>query len=218
MSGYHWTNLPQISSCHYISWMSRDETNGIQLCVYVCVCWVHCPPTYPPPQTHTLHWLNPYLAPLSRGWDAGNPRCQAPMLGGSLNLSLPPPAWGLCARAKTTWSLNYWSLSANTWATEKKTSELSVNRGEYSENFEARLKEKCFYLWWLTRIERGWWIDCRCVSIQGLHPSEAMPKKAEREKTATSRGVDRHFCGSERQKSWRKGKTSGDATRKCSKG
>lgn len=38
MSGYHWTNLPQISSCHYISWMSRDETNGIQLCVYVCVC------------------------------------------------------------------------------------------------------------------------------------------------------------------------------------
>ena len=43
-------------------------------------------------------------------------------------------------------------------------------------------------------------------------------KKKEREKMATSRGVDRHFRGPGRQKSWRKGKTSGDATRKCSKG
>ena len=34
-------------------------------------------------------------------------------------------------------------------------------------------------------------------------------KKKEREKMATSRGVDRRF---RRQKSWRKGKTSGDAT------
>lgn len=38
MSGYHWSNLLQISSCHYTSWMSRDETNGIQLGVCVCVC------------------------------------------------------------------------------------------------------------------------------------------------------------------------------------
>ena len=35
---------------------------------------------------------------------------------------------------------------------------------------------------------------------------------------ATSRGVDRHFRGPGRQKSRRKGKTSGDATRKCSEG
>ena len=35
---------------------------------------------------------------------------------------------------------------------------------------------------------------------------------------ATSRGVDRHFRGPGRQKSWRKGKTSDDATKKCSKG
>ena len=43
-------------------------------------------------------------------------------------------------------------------------------------------------------------------------------KKKERQKMATSRGVDRHFRGPGRQKSWRKSKTSGDATRKCSKG
>ena len=42
-------------------------------------------------------------------------------------------------------------------------------------------------------------------------------KKKETEKMVTSRGVDCHFCGPGRQKSWRKGKTSGDATRKCSK-
>ena len=35
---------------------------------------------------------------------------------------------------------------------------------------------------------------------------------------ATSRGVDRHFHGPGRQKFWREGKTSGNATRKCSKG
>ena len=40
----------------------------------------------------------------------------------------------------------------------------------------------------------------------------------EREKMATSRGVNRHFCGPERQKSRCKRKTCGDATRKCSKG
>ena len=43
-------------------------------------------------------------------------------------------------------------------------------------------------------------------------------KKKERAKMATSRGVDRHFRGPGRQKSWRYGKTSGDTTRKCSKG
>ena len=42
--------------------------------------------------------------------------------------------------------------------------------------------------------------------------------KKEREKMATSRGVDRHFRRPGQQKSWRKGKTSGDATRKCSEG
>ena len=46
----------------------------------------------------------------------------------------------------------------------------------------------------------------------------APQKKKEREKIATSHGVDRHFLGPVRQKSWYKGKTSGDATRKCSKG
>ena len=35
---------------------------------------------------------------------------------------------------------------------------------------------------------------------------------------ATSPGVDRHFRGRRQRKSWREGKTSGDATRKCSKG
>ena len=35
---------------------------------------------------------------------------------------------------------------------------------------------------------------------------------------ATSRDVDRHFRGPGQLKSWRKGKTSGDTTRKCSKG
>ena len=43
-------------------------------------------------------------------------------------------------------------------------------------------------------------------------------KKKEREKMATSSGVDRHFRGPGHRKEWRKGKTSGDATRKCSKG
>ena len=45
-----------------------------------------------------------------------------------------------------------------------------------------------------------------------------LKKKKESEKMTTSRGVDRHFHGPGRQKLWRKGKTSGDATRKCSKG
>ena len=42
-------------------------------------------------------------------------------------------------------------------------------------------------------------------------------KKKEREKMATSGGINRPFRGPERQKSWRKGKTSRDAARKCSK-
>ena len=43
----------------------------------------------------------------------------------------------------------------------------------------------------------------------------ACPKnKKERDKMATLRGVDRHFRGPGQQKSWRKGKTPGDATRK----
>ena len=45
-----------------------------------------------------------------------------------------------------------------------------------------------------------------------------LKKKKEREKMATSRAVDRHFRGPGWQKSWRKRKTSGDTTRKCSKG
>ena len=40
-------------------------------------------------------------------------------------------------------------------------------------------------------------------------------KKKEREKMASSPDVYCHFRGPEQQKSWRKGKTSGDATRKC---
>ena len=43
-------------------------------------------------------------------------------------------------------------------------------------------------------------------------------KNKEREKMVTSCGTDRHFRWPGRQKSWRKSKTSGDATRKCSKG
>ena len=43
-------------------------------------------------------------------------------------------------------------------------------------------------------------------------------KKKEREKMASSRGVDRHIRRPGRHKLWRKGKTPGDATRKCSKG
>ena len=52
-----------------------------------------------------------------------------------------------------------------------------------------------------------------------IQRSFVRPKKTiEREKMATSRGVDCHFRGPRWQKSWRKGKKSGDATRKCSKG
>lgn len=36
-----------------------------------------------------LNWLNPYLVLLSRGGDGSNPHCRAPMLGETLNLSLP---------------------------------------------------------------------------------------------------------------------------------
>ena len=44
----------------------------------------------------------------------------------------------------------------------------------------------------------------------------AWKKKKEREKLATFHGVDRDFCEPGQPKSWRKGKTSGEATRKCS--
>jgi len=49
MSSYHWNNLQHISSCHETPWISRDERNGIQLdvCVCVCVSGVLCLPTYP---------------------------------------------------------------------------------------------------------------------------------------------------------------------------
>ena len=42
-------------------------------------------------------------------------------------------------------------------------------------------------------------------------------KKKERDKMATSCDVDHHISGPGHQKSWCKGKTSGDTTRKCSK-
>ena len=48
--------------------------------------------------------------------------------------------------------------------------------------------------------------------------SFAASQKGKKEKMATFCGVDRHFRGPGRQKSWRKGKTFEDATRKCSKG
>ena len=44
----------------------------------------------------------------------------------------------------------------------------------------------------------------------------AWKKKKEREKLATFHGVDRDFCEPGQPKSRRKGKTSGEATRKCS--
>ena len=43
-----------------------------------------------------------------------------------------------------------------------------------------------------------------------------MPEKQERKKIVTSHGIDRHCRGPGRQKSWLKGKTSGDTSRKCS--
>ena len=46
----------------------------------------------------------------------------------------------------------------------------------------------------------------------------APQKEDRREKMVTLRGVDCHFHTPRRQISWRYGKTSGDATRKCSKG
>ena len=46
----------------------------------------------------------------------------------------------------------------------------------------------------------------------------ARKKKTEKEKMVRLRGADHHFCRPGRQKSWRKGKTSGEATRKYSKG
>ena len=50
-------------------------------------------------------------------------------------------------------------------------------------------------------------------------PFFARPKKKkDRGNMATLHAEDRHFRGPGQQKSWRKGKTSGDATRKCSKG
>ena len=54
--------------------------------------------------------------------------------------------------------------------------------------------------------------------MHDYYPSWPFLHAQKREKIATLRGVDRHFCGPGWQKSWRKGKTSGDTTRKCSKG
>ena len=45
----------------------------------------------------------------------------------------------------------------------------------------------------------------------------AAHKRIKKEKMATSCGVDRHFRRPGQQKLWSKGKTPGDATRKCSK-
>ena len=44
------------------------------------------------------------------------------------------------------------------------------------------------------------------------------PEKEERKKMATLGGIDHHFRGPGRQKLWRKGKRSGEATGKCSEG
>ena len=49
--------------------------------------------------------------------------------------------------------------------------------------------------------------------VRGLtYPKICPRKKKEREKMATSRDGDRHCCGPGLQKSWWKGKTSGDVT------
>ena len=50
------------------------------------------------------------------------------------------------------------------------------------------------------------------------YPKILCVSKKEREKMATLRCVYCHFRGPGRQKSWHKGKTTGDTTRKCSKG
>ena len=52
-----------------------------------------------------------------------------------------------------------------------------------------------------------------------VRPKMKKERKKERQKfLLTSCAVDRHFHGPGRQKWWREGKTSGEATRKCSKG
>ena len=54
----------------------------------------------------------------------------------------------------------------------------------------------------------------RSVMVSHIPRFFTHPKnEKEREKMATSRGVDRHFRGPGWQKSWRKCKTSGDTTR-----
>ena len=61
----------------------------------------------------------------------------------------------------------------------------------------------------------------RSLVSSHIQTFSAHPKKKkvrDREKVPTSRGVDRHFRWPGRQKWWRKGKTSSDTTRKCSKG
>ena len=62
---------------------------------------------------------------------------------------------------------------------------------------------------------------CTAISLRDpTYPKIlCVAKKEKRKKTmATSRGVGHHIRGPGWQKSWHKGKTSGDATRKCSKG
>ena len=61
---------------------------------------------------------------------------------------------------------------------------------------------------------------CTTTILHGLTYPKIIctPEEEEREKMATLRSVDRHFRRPVHQKSWRKGKTSGDAMRKCSTG
>lgn len=112
--------------------------------VCVCVCWVHCLPTYPSPQGQRLNWFNPYLAPLSRGWDGSNPHCQASMLGGTHNLSPPPEACVPGLRLLELWIA---VLSQQTPEQHrKKTHHTAGSQEEYFCKSEIRLKEVLFYL------------------------------------------------------------------------
>ena len=49
--------------------------------------------------------------------------------------------------------------------------------------------------------------------MHGYYPLHTQKNKKEREKMATSRGVDHHFCAP----GWQKSSCKGDATWKCSK-
>ena len=65
----------------------------------------------------------------------------------------------------------------------------------------------CF--WRMHRYNPSW----PHISQDSLHAQQE-----HKEKMASSRGVVGHFRGPGRQKSWHRSKTSGDTTRKCSKG